>query len=102
METKQRTVEFLSEYGVKVDRPQKPKTTSNADSVAVGSADSEKEEGMTAALYEKAVVDAIRQVMGPSHSGFLAKAKSVFIEHREAGGVDKAAQIVLEVASGED
>ena len=93
---------FLSEYGVKVDRPQKPKTTSNADSVAVSSADSEKEEDMAAALYEKAVVDAIRQVMGPSHSGFLAKAKSVFIEHREAGGVDKAAQIVLEVASGED
>ena len=70
--------------------------------MTVSNADSEKEEDMAAALYEKAVVDAIRQVMGPSHSGFLAKAKSVFIEHRESGGVDKAAQIVLEVASGED
>ena len=100
----QRTVErrFLSEYGVKVDRPQKLKTTSNADSMAVGSVDSEKEEGMTAALYEKAVVDAIRQVTGPSQRGFLAKAKSVSIELREAGGMDKAAQIVLEVVSGED
>ena len=35
--------------GVKVDRSQKPKTTGNADSVAVSSVDSEKEEGMAAA-----------------------------------------------------
>ena len=88
--------------GVKVDRSQEPKTTGNADSVAVSSVDSEKEEGMAAALYEKAVVDAIKQVMGPSHQGFLAKAKAVSIELWEAGGVDKATQIVLKVASGKD
>jgi hypothetical protein len=61
-----------------------------------------REEGIAAALYEKAVMDEIKQVMPPSHKGFLAKAKAESIELREVGCVDKAAQIVLKVASGED
>jgi hypothetical protein len=40
--------------------------------------------------------------MEPLYRGFLAKAKAISIELREARGVDKAAQIVLKVASGED
>lgn len=74
------------ELGLKVDRPAAAQLEGCADNTKIIS------------VYQDAVADAICQVLGPKRQEFLSRARAVAEELKTAGGVQKAVDVLIEVA----